>query len=327
MEAITRRGFIGLGVAAAAAAAGLPACAPPVQAAPSASSSAAAPEDASSSAAAADVGSQLACGGQSGVYWAAGQGLAQAASGAPAAAPVEALVSDGAVANVAALADGSADFAYCQADVAAWARDGEGPFQDAPVAFAEVAGLYDEFVQLVTRDVKVKTPADLDGKRVSLGAPGSGTYCNALDVLGAYGLTEEDITPTYQGFGDSAVSLAEGQIDAAFFVAGAPTPAISDLFGSAGDARLVSLDKAHVADLVAASPHYAEAALAAGTYASQGEETATVSVRAVLLAAEGATEAEVAQVAAALPKDEPAEEEPGEGEELENPDNDAGSSS
>ena len=100
-----------------------------------------------------------------------------------------------------------------------------------------------EQVQIVTTDPSIKTVADLEGKRVSIGAGGSGVYFNAVDILGAYGLTEADIIPTYQSFGDSVNDIKDGKIDAAFIVAGAPTTAVTDL-ATTKDVYLVSLDDA-----------------------------------------------------------------------------------
>lgn len=77
----------------------------------------------------------------------------------------------------------------------------------------------------VTPDIK--SVADLEGKTVSIGASGSGVYYNALDILAAYDLTEDDINAQYQDFGASADALQDGKIDAAFVVAGAPTVAIT----------------------------------------------------------------------------------------------------
>ena len=78
-------------------------------------------------------------------------------------------------------------------------------------------------------------------------------------------MTEADITPTYQSFGDSANDIKDGKIDAAFIVAGAPTTAITDL-ATAGSVYLVSLDDSHVQSLLSASPYYTAATIKAGTY-------------------------------------------------------------
>ena len=120
-------------------------------------------------------------------------------------------------------------------------------------------------MQIVTTNPDIKTVADLAGKSVSIGAPGSGVYFNAIDVLGAYGLTENDIKPTYQSFGDSADALKNGQIDAAFIVAGAPTTAVTDL-ATTKDTYLVSLDDEHVAKLLETSDYYTKTVIAKDVY-------------------------------------------------------------
>ena len=91
-------------------------------------------------------------------------------------------------------------------------------------------------------------------------------YFNAIDALTAYGLTEDDITPVYQNFGDSADSLKDGKIDAAFIVAGAPTTAITDLATGGREVYLVGFDDEHIATLIEMSPYYTAVTIPAGTY-------------------------------------------------------------
>ena len=172
---------------------------------------------------------------------------------------------NGSQANVQELVDGTADFAFCQSDVMAYAYNGTNLFESKVEGFSTVAALYMEQVQIVTTNPAIKTVADLAGKSVSIGAPGSGVYFNAIDVLGAYGLTEDDIKPTYQSFGDSADALKNGQIDAAFIVAGAPTTAVTDL-ATTKDTYLVSLDSEHIAKLLETSDYYTETVIAKDVY-------------------------------------------------------------
>jgi TRAP-type uncharacterized transport system substrate-binding protein len=134
-----------------------------------------------------------------------------------------------------------------------------------------IAGLYAEAVQLVTMDPAIKSVADLAGKSVSIGAPGSGVYFNALDVLTAAGLTLEDINPQYQSFADSADALKDGKIDAAFIVAGPPTPAITELCNT-NDAYLVPIDGEIADKLMADCPFYTVHNVPAGTYKGQTED-------------------------------------------------------
>jgi TRAP transporter TAXI family solute receptor len=139
-----------------------------------------------------------------------------------------------------------------------------------------------EQVQIVTTNPDIKTVADLAGKSVSIGAPGSGVYFNAIDVLGAYGLTENDIKPTYQSFGDSTESLKDGKIDAAFLCAGAPTPSVTELAASK-TVYMIGFDDAHMEKLLASCPWYAKLVLPAGTYTGFDEDCATVTVKATLV--------------------------------------------
>ena len=203
-------------------------------------------------------------GGESGTYYAFGSVIAQHASN-NAGVSIVGLVGNGSQANIQELADGTADLAFCQSDVMAYAYNGTNLFDAKVEGFSTVAALYMEQVQIVTTNPSIKTVEDLKGKAVSIGAPGSGVYFNAIDVLGAYGLTENDIKHSYQSFGDSADALKNGQIDAAFIVAGAPTTAVTDL-ATTKDTYLVSLDGEHIAKLLETSDYYTETVIAKDVY-------------------------------------------------------------
>jgi TRAP transporter TAXI family solute receptor len=86
-----------------------------------------------------------------------------------------------------------------QADVAYWAYSGTGVFDGKPKVadLRSIANLYPESVHVVVRKGVAKSIADLKGKKVSLDEPGSGTLLNAKAILGAYGITEKDITPEF----------------------------------------------------------------------------------------------------------------------------------
>ena len=223
-------------------------------------------------------------GGESGTYYAFGSVIAQHATN-EAGIAVTALAGNGSQANVMEMQDGNAELAFCQSDVMAYAYEGTNLFEETGKVdcFSTVACLYDEQVQIVTCDPDIKTPADLKGKNVSVGAAGSGTYFNAIDVLGAYGLTIDDINPTYESFADTANSIKDGKIDAGFVVAGAPTTAITEL-STSKTAYLVSLDDEHVDKLLKTSPYYSKAVIPAGTYTGQEADVTTVAVGAVVLA-------------------------------------------
>ena len=253
------------------------------------------PAPAGSDDAAAPAGGELtfATGGESGTYYAFGTVLAQHVSDKTD-TKVTAIVGNGSQANVEDLAAGDVQLAFCQSDVASYAYNGTNLFEEtgAVTDFSVVAALYMEQVQIVTLDPSIQSVADLKGKNVSIGAAGSGVYFNALDILGAYDLTEDDIVPVYQSFADSADSLKDGKIDAAFIVAGAPTTAITDLATGGKQVYLVGLDDAHIDALMAASPFYSKAVISADTYGLPGDVN-TVAVGALVLARNDVADADV----------------------------------
>ena len=224
-------------------------------------------------------------GGSSGTYYAFGGNIATHATKSDNGIEVTALEGSGSKANCQELQAGNAELAFCQSDVMAYAYNGTNLFATEGKIdnFSTVAALYMEQVQIVTLDPSIKTVADLKGKRVSIGAAGSGVYFNAVDILGAYGMTEADIIPTYQGFGESANSLKDGQIDAAFVVSGAPTTAIVEL-ATTKTTYIVELEDEYIDKLLKASPYYAKAVIKAGTYNGQTKDATTVAVGAVILA-------------------------------------------
>ena len=222
-------------------------------------------------------------GGTSGTYYAFGNVLAQYITNNSDVA-VTAIAGNGSAANIDLLDIGDAQLGLVQNDVANYAYNGIRIYDGAPVtSFTALAALYDETVQLITCNPDITSVADLKGKNVSIGSQGSGVYFNALDFLEAYDLTLDDINPQYQSFGDSAESLKDGKIDAAFIVAGAPTPAVTDLCTTKG-AYLISLDDEHVDKLMAISGAYAKTMIPGGTYEGIDTDTVTVGVKATIIA-------------------------------------------
>ncbi|MBO5228768.1 MAG: TAXI family TRAP transporter solute-binding subunit, partial [Lachnospiraceae bacterium] len=201
------------------------------------------------------------------------------------------VATEGSAANIQGINAGDYQLGTVQSDVMSYAWAGTRSFANdgAMQTFRTVAGLYAEAVQLVTMDPEIKSVADLKGKSVSIGAPGSGVYFNAIDVLTAAGLSESDIKAQYQSFGDSADALKDGKIDAAFIVAGPPTPAITELC-TTNNAYLVPIDGAVADKLMADCPFYTVHTIPAGTYKGQVADVKTVTVKATLIVSESASE-------------------------------------
>lgn len=239
-------------------------------------------------------------GGTSGTYYAFGGVLGQYIKN-NAGIDVTVVSTDGSKANIESIAAGDYQLATVQSDVMAYAWAGTRSFESNGKidSFRVVGGLYAEAVQLVTMDPEIKSIADLKGKAVSIGAPGSGVYFNAMDVLTAAGLTEADIKPQYQSFADSTDALKDGKIDAAFIVAGAPTAAITELC-TTNNAYLVPIDGEIAEKLMADCPFYTTYSIPAGTYAGQTEDVTTVTVKATLIVSASASEDDVYNLTKAI---------------------------
>ncbi|MFL0583149.1 TAXI family TRAP transporter solute-binding subunit [Solibacillus silvestris] len=192
-------------------------------------------------------------------------------------------VSQASAANMTALAAGDGEVAFVQTDIAYYATQGtlmfEGQKIDSVVA---LGALYPETVQLVTlADSGIKTFADLKGKKVSVGAPGSGTYANAEQLLEIHGLSiEDDIQAQNLDFGESTDGIQSGQIDAAFITAGYPTGAVEALNATNG-VHIIPVEADKAAELIEKYPYYAVDNIPAGTYGLEAEVPA-VSVGAML---------------------------------------------
>lgn len=239
-------------------------------------------------------------GGSAGTYYGYGGVLGQYIKN-KAGIDVTVVATDGSKANIQGIAAGDYQLGTVQSDVMAYAWQGTRSFESTGKidSFRVVAGLYAESVQLVTMDPAIKSVADLKGRSVSIGAPGSGVYFNAMDVLSAAGLSESDINAQYQSFADSADALKDGKIDAAFIVAGAPTPAITELC-TTNSAYLVPIDGAVADAMMAECPFYTTYVIPAGTYPGQDSDVTTVTVKATLIVSASASEDDVYNLTKAI---------------------------
>ena len=242
----------------------------------------------------------MATGGTSGTYYGFGGALAQMLT-QKTDLSVTAVSTGASKENILNINQGQNQLGIVQNDVMDYAYNGTNTFaEDGAInSFRTVAGIYAEQVQIVTMNPDIKTVADLAGKSVSIGASGSGVYYNAIDILAAYDITESDITPQYLDFADSAESLKDGKIDAAFITAGAPTTAITEL-ATSNDVYLVSLDDEHIDQLISTCPYYSKYVIPAGTYETQSEDATTVTVKATLIAAADVSEDDIYQLTKAM---------------------------
>ena len=192
-------------------------------------------------------------------------------------------VSQASAANMTALADDGGQIAFVQTDTAFYAAEGTNMFEGEKIdTVSAIGALYPETIQLVTTaDSGIASFDDLAGKAISVGAPGSGTYINAEQLLEVHGMTMDDIDAQNLDFGESQESLQAGQIDAAFITAGTPTGAVESL-SATSDVVIVPVAEDKSAELIEKYPYYATDTVPSGTYGLT-EDVPTVSVLAMLV--------------------------------------------
>lgn len=227
----------------------------------------------------------LGTGGTTGTYYAVGGVMATVLNPLLTNSHLTVTSTGASKANIQLVDDGEVDLATVQNDVMYYAYTGTDLFSEEGKyeSFSAVAGIYDETVQIITCDSSIATVADLKGKTVSVGDAGSGVEFNAKQILEAYDMSFDDIKVVNASFGDSADSLKDGKIDAAFVVAGAPTTAVVDL-ATSKDISLVQLDEEHIGKLSDKYSFYTKTTIPAGTYKGVDADMVTVSVRATLIA-------------------------------------------
>ncbi|WP_343868931.1 TAXI family TRAP transporter solute-binding subunit [Caenispirillum bisanense] len=259
--------------------------------------------------------SRIGTGPTGGTYFPMGGLIANAISNPPGSRPCDrggscgvpgliaaAVSTNGSVANVEALEARTVDLALVQADVGFWAWKGEGIFsgREPFAGLRALAYLYPESIHLVARaDSDIRTLADLRGKRVSIGEEKSGTLVEARLILNAFGLKTTDIEPSYLRLGPSADKLAPGDLDAFFFVGGAPVQAVTDL-AQATPVRLIPLSGAMAEKLTGIFPYMTRNTIPANTYPGQSAAVPTLAVGAVLLTTDAMPEDRAYRIARSL---------------------------
>ncbi|MEM9351358.1 MAG: TAXI family TRAP transporter solute-binding subunit [Pseudomonadota bacterium] len=214
----------------------------------------------------------VATGGTGGVYFPMGGGVAEVINNHVDGFSATAEVTGASVENMGLIARGDADMGLGLADTVKAAHAGIGRFdgQQLPMLRA-MASMYANMIQIVTLEGSGITGlSDLAGKRVSVGAPGSGTEVNAEIVLSSNGITYDDIDEQRLNFNETADALGNGDIDAGFWSVGAPTSSILNL-ATTQDIVIIELTEEEFANALEAQPLFARTTLAGGTYEGVGD--------------------------------------------------------
>lgn len=228
----------------------------------------------------------IATGGTSGTYFPLGGALAKIFNEKVSNVSANAQSTGASVENVGLVAGGEAELAFIQNDITYYAFTGTEVYdgKDKVTNIRGLAMLYPEVIQIVaTKDSGITSVEDLKGKKVAIGAPGSGTEANARQILAAHNLQYSDLGKAdFLSFGEAADQLKNKQLDAAFVTAGLPTSAITEV-AQTSDIVIVPIEAAKIAELASQYPFYAEVTVPAGTYRNQDQDVKTTAVMAMLV--------------------------------------------
>jgi TRAP transporter TAXI family solute receptor len=203
------------------------------------------------------------------------------------------------VANSNLIANGDADIAILQNDIAYYAYNGlrmfaSGTGNKQAKNMRAICTLYPEYVQIqALKKSNIKTVADLKGKKVCVGPLGSGTEVNAGQILEIYGMTFDDLGKVERLTSkESSDFMKDGRIDAAFYTVGVGAAVLVDT-AFMTPCTIVHIDDSHVATLSKKYPFYAKFPVKANTYKGLDEEVQTVAVLSMLVAREDLPEKDI----------------------------------
>ncbi|GAW91584.1 TAXI family TRAP transporter solute-binding subunit [Calderihabitans maritimus] len=203
--------------------------------------------------------------------------------------------------NCFKLARGEGELAFAMADTVADAYYGEGRFQgNALKNLRAVSAMYSNYFHVVTTaENNISSLKSLRGKRVAVGAHGSGTEINAKRVLNAAGITYAEIEEQFLSFAEAIQGLQEGTIDVAILSSGIPNAAISKL-SQTEEIILIPIQSELVSRLQQQYPAYNIGAIPGGTYEGIANDVITITVKNLLITHEGLSDEMVYQLTKAF---------------------------
>lgn len=235
-------------------------------------------------------------GGTSGVYYPMGVALSKIYGDKIANTRPSVQATKASVENLVLLQQGRGEIAFTLGDSldAAWKGDEEAGFKSPLKKLRGITAIYPNYVQIVaSKESGIKTLADLKGKRLSVGAPKSGTELNARAILGAAGITYKDLGKIeYLPFAESVELMKNRQLDATLQSAGLGVASIRDLATSV-EIVVVEVPKAVIDK---AGPPFISTPIPANTYGGQTADVNTAAVVNYLVTHEGVKEELVYQM-------------------------------
>ncbi len=243
-------------------------------------------------------------GGQTGVYFVVGQSICRlvnrgsADHGLKCTAPS----TGGSIANINAIKAGDMDMGVAQSDWQFHAYNGTSKFEgnkfENERAVFSVHG--EPFTVIARADAGITSFADLKGKRVNIGNPGSGQHATMQVVMDALGWTLDDFALASElKPAEQAAALGDNKVDAIIYTVGHPNGSIQEAVSTV-DAVMVPVTGPEIDKLIADNPYYAAASIPGGMYKGSDAETNTFGVKATFVTSADVDDDVVYQVVKAV---------------------------
>ncbi len=231
----------------------------------------------------------FATGGVSGTFYPLGGAIAQVWNKKIPGLNVTIQATGASVENVRLLGSGGAEVAICMNDIAFYGANGLEVFaakKEKYTNFSSLGNVYPDVIQIFARkDSPINKIADLKGKSVSVGPPGSGTEVSARQILGLYGMdykARKDIKVQYLSYSEAADHFKDRRIDAAYFVVSVPNAALQDI-NVMHPVKFLDIDDAMFKQIANKYPLYARYEIPANSYQGQAKPVKTIAVYSSIL--------------------------------------------
>jgi TRAP transporter TAXI family solute receptor len=243
-------------------------------------------------------------GGQTGVYYVVGQSICRLVNRDTAKTNLKCTApsTGGSVANINAIKAGDMDMGVAQSDAQYNAYNGVGDFEgDKFDKLRAVFSVHPEPFTVVARaDSGIETFADLKGKRVNIGNPGSGQYATMQVVMDALGWEMSDFAMASElKPAEQSAALGDNKVDAIIYTVGHPNGSIQEATSTV-DARLIPVTGPEIDKLVEDNPYYAKATIPGGMYAGNPDDVETFGVKATFVTSADVSDEVVYEVVKAV---------------------------
>lgn len=226
----------------------------------------------------------LATGGTAGTYYPYGGAMTKIWNSKIPGMNVTAQATGASVENVRLINKDEVELAMVQSDTIDFAFKAQETFKEKLTKMAVVAVLYPELIHIVVRgDLGIQSFSGLRGKKVGVGAPGSGTEANYRQLLDIHKMAKEDVSAQYLSFAESADQFKDNRIDAFMVTGGVPTSAIMDV-ATQRNIKILPIEDTMLSILTNKYPFLAAAVIPANSYKGVTTDVKTAAVNAVLIA-------------------------------------------